>query len=201
MTVVSRFGWLADDIVILNHGKAKAFDRGAHDVSDEPRDESGKWTDGGGGGDGELSSEHEGAIRYYTEEGALNLNQSLREGTAGESEQRRASRLNAALDKLPNHQGNVIRYIADADGKLRAKYQPGQTIEERGFTSSSRKANFGGSGIFTPENSTKFVIASRTGKDISKWSHDPSEREVLFKSGTRFHITRVEGNTVHMEEA
>ena len=55
------------------------------------------------------------------------------------------------------------------------------------------------------ENGVFFVITSKTGKDVSKYSSHKEEAEVLFRPGTTFMIKSVErcdhgGIRVTMEE-
>jgi GNAT superfamily N-acetyltransferase len=59
--------------------RSRLFLKGGHDVSDEPRDESGKWTDGGGdGGGGDDKGEHPGkgysASAYIDKHGVIQTN-------------------------------------------------------------------------------------------------------------------------------
>lgn len=45
----------------------------------------------------------------------------------------------------------------------------------------------------------QYIIKSKHGKDIR--AYNQNEKEVLFKRNSRFWITKVEGNTIYMEEA
>lgn len=137
----------------------------------------------------------EGAcVVQYTGSAYAVMNKQLRSGkmTAAVSEIVRAT--NAGLKKMPSHSGVVTRGSGNP-GDLASYYEVGMVIEERGFTSTTRKSqtSFGGGDIV-------FKIASRTGKDVSEISSHKGEQEVLFRSGSRFRVTSKAGNVIHMEE-
>ncbi|CAM3649901.1 hypothetical protein KIPE111705_18825 [Kibdelosporangium persicum] len=91
--------------------------------------------------------------------------------------------INSALNHLPPYRGVVHRVINTSDAPLRASQFPMHaTITERAFLSTSR----GGPSDFPGK--VVMEIHSLTGRDISAVSHRPSEREVLFPSGTRFTV-------------
>jgi hypothetical protein len=108
-----------------------------------------------------------------------------------------ANLLDGALDKLPKYEGEVHRGTNLTALALRA-YKPGAVVTEQPFTSTStdmRRA-FKGNVLFT--------IRSKSGRLIEKLSLHEHEREVLFKSGTRFivkDVQTVRGITqIEMEE-
>lgn len=120
-------------------------------------------------------------------------NGALRQGVMSEKQWGHVAQLNQALDKLPDYRGTVYRKTTLTAAQA-ANYQVGMIIEERGFTSSAKEK-----GIWS--GSVHFEIASKTGKDIEKLSmHGASEKEVLFRNGTRFRVTGKSGNTIRMEE-
>ncbi len=86
-----------------------------------------------------------------------------------------------ALSRMPVFKGTVIRGTdINPDN-----YKVGQTVTEKGFTSTTKNSNYGGD--------VKFVIQSKTGRDIDRISdYKGSENEVLFKPGTKFKVTKKE---------
>ena len=72
------------------------------------------------------------------------------------------------------------------------KYQPGAVVIEDSFISSSKEYEY--------DDSFKYqmIIQSKHGKDISELN--PDEREVLFKRGSMFFVTKREGTTIYLEE-
>ena len=101
--------------------------------------------------------------------------------------------LNDALGRLPDHPAVGLRRGATLTREEFAKYVPGQVATEYAFTSASMGRGFGGNAVFT--------IRSRHGKRIDGLSRYPSEREMLFKAGTRFRVLSVEseGGTTKIE--
>nr|WP_198428752.1 ADP-ribosyltransferase [Nocardia bovistercoris] len=127
-----------------------------------------------------LTEADKNALADYSAYGSR-LNNAMREGRITEEQQGRINELNSALDKLPNHEGLVVRRTALPDDVL-AQYQKGTNVSDPAFTSAST-----GSGFTGP---VEFQIMSRTGKDISgqvPTAYAP-EAEVLFKSGTNFNV-------------
>ncbi len=114
------------------------------------------------------------------------LNQALRTGSPKQRTKYENYRrtLSDALAKMPDYQGEVRRGTTLPDDVLDG-IEKGGIFEERGFfsTSHSGEAAFGG-----PH---EFVVQSRHGKRINGASAFPSEREVLFTSGTRFEVERI----------
>ena len=129
------------------------------------------------------------AVHRYTRDGerSKRLNRELLKSVAAgrlppEDVQHFAFTLRAALDKLPDYRGTVLRRVTLKPEQL-GKYIPGQVVIEHMFTSTSKSRPY--------EGDTHFVIRSRTGKDISGLSARPHEEEVLFRYGTRFRVLSV----------
>ncbi|HLZ05063.1 MAG TPA: ADP-ribosyltransferase domain-containing protein [Bradyrhizobium sp.] len=95
--------------------------------------------------------------------------------------------LNVALRKLPTHDGIVHRgyYAADLD-EFCETYDVGIVVRWPGFTSTSavREEAFPGNVLFT--------IRSYSGRILGLYADKPSEREILFPSGTRYRVTFME---------
>lgn len=93
----------------------------------------------------------------------------------------------SGLAKLPDFEGVVVRGVdfkkpAELTAFL-ANYEPGQTVTEHAFTSTSADRPFGGN--------VQFVIESRHGKEIGDLSVNRDQdggREILFPPGTRFEV-------------
>jgi hypothetical protein len=120
------------------------------------------------------------------------VNEQLRKGTMSVTQFKFMKSLNSALDKLPAHKETTYRK-ADLTPEQFAAYVPGHVVEERGFTSTSKNQG-------TWSGAYNFTVHGKSGRDIQDLSSHPSEAEVLFKSGTRFHVVSVKGSHVTLEE-
>ena len=101
--------------------------------------------------------------------------------------------LNDALDRLPDHSARGLKRGATLTPNEIAGYVPGSVVTEAAFTSASVGRSFGGN--------VRFTIRSLHGKRIDRLSRYPSEREVLFRAGTRFRVlsSRREGGLTKIE--
>lgn len=120
-----------------------------------------------------------------------------------------AKLIDAALDKFPNYvppkHFNIpiptVRRAASLSQAQLAQYQVGTVVTEKGFTSTSKYAGFSADG---EEVNAKYIIYSKTGKDISAIAHRPDEHEVLFKRNTKFKVLNIELegdlHKIYMEE-
>lgn len=52
--------------------------------------------------------------------------------------------------------------------------------------------------VYDPSMEIQYVIVSKHGKDLT--GLNPNEQEILFRRDTCFVPTRIEGNTIYMEE-
>jgi len=122
------------------------------------------------------------ALRHYTGSGFEALNEALRDGRTGRATVA-AGVLNDALDRLPVHQGTVVRRVALDEDAL-AKHVRGAVVEYPAFTSATR----GDKDVFD-HRPHRLVIHGRTGRDIAQWSqYSRSELEVLFGVPRRFYV-------------
>ncbi|CAM4258542.1 ADP-ribosyltransferase exoenzyme [Pedobacter westerhofensis] len=140
-------------------------------------------------------SVYEKAIIYkYSEDGYEQVNELLR-STNGKTNSNFGTILNTCLSKLENFEGLVYRCASLNSFELK-KYldaeKDGEAIIEHSFISTTKSEltaiSFG--------RNTRFVIYSKTGKEIEKIAKygkfDPAnEKEVLFKSGRKFTILEV----------
>ena len=131
-------------------------------------------------------------IKAYTGAGYRKSNSQLRNGSIDEHTFRHTRNLERALEKLPPHRGTVGRKT-ELTAEQFALYKPGMIVQERAFTSTSKSTT-------TWSGSTRYMITSKTGRDVSSLSMHKDEDEVLFKPNTAFKITRIEGKTIYMEE-
>lgn len=144
-----------------------------------------------------LTDKDKQAINAYTGIDNQFLNGALRNPDVPMDDYMRArvDDLNQALGKLPNYEGPVVRHTDLPDDVL-ARYVPGERVTEQGFTSTSRAID--GSPHHNG-NPVEFQIMSSTGKEVTQYSKNPEELEVLFQSGTPFHVVSrqdVGGRTV-----
>lgn len=108
----------------------------------------------------------------------------------------RASQLAAsALAQLPPYEGTVYRGASFMPTNVLARYQPGETVQELGFTSTSRYKET------AFEGNVMFQIRSKRGALVRDFSALPNEEEVLFAPNTRFRVTKrtTLGSTTHIE--
>ena len=98
--------------------------------------------------------------------------------------------MRSGLDKLPPFEGMVYRGVKERgfQGDFQQwveRLQPKEMIEDLGFAGSS----------VDPEQKlrgrVKWIIQSKTGKDIGALSNKPEQTEVLFGDGSKFMIDRV----------
>jgi hypothetical protein len=136
-----------------------------------------------------LSVGERNIIHDYTGPSYLGINNSLRRQTLTPEQQDYVEKLNSALGRMPNYEGTTDRVGSNNPDVLKV-YQDavGKTIEERAFLSTKRSDS-----SFDPGHRplVNFTIQGKTGKDIARIAFNPEEREVLFRSGTRFKVISV----------
>ena len=146
-----------------------------------------------------LSIENAAALEGYTKYSAT-INSKLWHGKSDPAHDAQVKSINAVLDKMPVHSGTVFRQADLATAAKAGRYKVGATITEKGFTSATTKRDTGFGG------NTYMVIHSRNGKQVWDHSRHPKEREVMFKSGTKFKVLSVahhhdkEITVIHMLE-
>jgi hypothetical protein len=97
----------------------------------------------------------------------------------------------SALTNLESYEGVVFR-ATKLPKNIKNLYKKGEVITERAFTSTSMdeegvKAYMRNSAA---RRNTFFYIISRNGKNLSKYSSNMQEREILFAAGTKFLVTK-----------
>lgn len=124
------------------------------------------------------------------------MNDKLRRGIKlSDDEQNWMENLDSALDKMPEYKGIVYRSVSDfgienVDAFVRS-HVVGGAKNFPSYTSTSTS-------VYDETCSIQYIIQSKHGKDIRKFND--SEQEILFKHDAMFWITRIDGNTIYMEE-
>jgi len=141
------------------------------------------------------------AIEDYTGPGFGVMNRALRAGATSADEQQRIDAVLRAMSKhrLKSYEGTVYRG-AKLPPAIRDTLRPGATFADPGFLSCSsdemRAYTFRPSG----DGSFTFVIESKTGVDVSKFSKHKHEAEVLFRPSTTFQIQSIDEMVITMKE-
>ena len=145
-----------------------------------------------------MTNDEESAIMKYISSKSYTLNEKLRNGTKLEPEERQlVQNLNNALSKMPKYKGTVYRGITDFGiddvDEFINSHVPDTIIEYPAFTSTSKDKE-----IYGGDMPIQYVIRSKNGADITKFN--PEEQEILFKTDTKFIVTKVENNIIYLEE-
>lgn len=151
-----------------------------------------------------LSFEEYSAIRYYTAQGATQINRTLNAKVDDYSFEEIINHVQSSvvisngLSKLPPYQGTAIRYYS-ADETFLKIHQKGEIVDYNSFTSSS----FDDIKDFRNRN-TKLVINSKNGKKIDGVSTKSDETEVLFDRDSKFLVLDVvtgkNQTTIYLDE-
>jgi ADP-ribosyltransferase exoenzyme len=126
---------------------------------------------------------------YTTNDGYTTMNPFLRDSSSYSDADRltiqaRADRVSDGLAKLPAEPGETYRGVTYSADVL-DKYQPGEVVTERAFTSTSKDPDVA-QGAF--DGNTLMIVNGKNGKDIAPFSKYP-EAEILFDKGTAFQVT------------
>lgn len=127
-------------------------------------------------------------INDYTGVNYSNINSQLRENFGDISKcsidvKNNCEGLDSAISKLPKYEGSVCRKEPDS---IIAKYIEGRTYTNYGYTSTTAWSDVGGN--------SKLIIKQSSGANISKFSRNPGENEVLLPRGFKYKITKIEKN-------
>ena len=132
--------------------------------------------------------------RYLSSE-SYPLNDKLRRGVKPSKDEIKWMKdLDSALDQMPEYHGTLYRSVSDFGIEDVNMFIQSHVVgESKLFESylSSSKA------VYDENFPIQYVIRSKHGKDIRSHS---LEQEILFKRKSEFLITKVEGNTIYMEE-
>lgn len=129
-----------------------------------------------------LTRDETDLIYSYTNDMYTDLNEDLRGGSPGVT-QFMKDKINVALEKLPAHKGTTYRSIQiDNPKQFVSSLSGSKDFKFDDFVSTttdrSQLSNFSGN--------IQFEIQSKRGRTVSHISAQKSEKEVLFKAGSRF---------------
>lgn len=133
-----------------------------------------------------LSYSEKRALTQYTSFEAYKINEKLRKHMPlSKEEQQMADRLNSALDKLDNYEGDVVRCVDIQNQEeleiFLQEHQKGKEVIYEAFTSASMEEGY------NPDANIRIYMKSKNGKDLSAFNS--SEKEVLYKSNQKFLVT------------
>ncbi|KAA0127546.1 ADP-ribosyltransferase [Chryseobacterium sp. SN22] len=142
-----------------------------------------------------LSLEEEAILRFYTTNaGYKNFNKALR-GEIEMTEEFKIQKelMNKALDKLPKYQSNELLYRIEtlSEEQITKIYKVGNIIENKQFTSTTYSETAIERGIEHRGATLLLRIEGKNGRLIEDLSTLKIEREVLFKSNTKFIVKEV----------
>jgi hypothetical protein len=142
-----------------------------------------------------LSLEEEAVLRFYTTNaGYKNFNKALRgEITMTEEFKMQKELMNKALNKLPKYQSDELLYRIETLSveQITKIYKVGSTIENKQFTSATYSEVAVERGIEFRGANLLIRIQGKNGKLIEDLSTLKIEKEVLFKSNTKFIVKEI----------
>ena len=133
-----------------------------------------------------LSQNEALSVIGYTGGFYKDFNKALRTGMATPKITRYENLLNKALEKLPKFNGISYRAVQKLSKEDLARYKEGEVVTESFFVSTSELKKVQGFG-----GKVRFEIYGKNGRKVANLSLYPSEKEVLFKSESRFIVKRV----------
>lgn len=147
-------------------------------------------------GEDSLSVEEQAALTKYISPDSYILNDKLRKGIGlTEDEKDWIMNLDNALDKMPDYEGTVYRSVSEFGIKDIDAFIDGHVVGGRKIFPSYISSSLG---VYDESFPIQYVIKSKHGKNVNHYNQ--SEKEILFKRNSRFLITKVQGNTIWMEE-
>jgi len=161
----------------------------------------------GGRGKMVLLQKEKFAIQDYTSDKFLELNRKLRSGIKLEgSEKELLKNLSSGLEKLPVHKGDVFRKISFSSekdlNKFISEHSKGNIVSYNSPVSTSTdNRRF----LFSGKGDVNITIKGKTGKNISAYSKNEVEKEVLFDRNRVFKVSSIKRNDInaydiHLEE-
>lgn len=144
----------------------------------------------------QLDSNEKGALIKYISPDAYLLNDKLRRGIAlTEDEKDWIMNLDKALDKMHEYEGIVYRSVSGFGIDDIKAFIDSHVVGGRKLFPSYLSSSLS---VYDESFPIQYVIKSKHGKNIN--GYNQSEKEILFKRNSRFLITKVQGNTIWMEE-
>lgn len=107
-----------------------------------------------------------------------------------------AELMNKAFEKLPKYQSNEMLYRIEnlTEQQIKEYYKIGKTITNKHFTSSTYDYNALRDAVLNRQFTVIIRIKSKNGRLIEDLSTLKKEKEVLFKSNSKFTVEKI-GNT------
>ena len=132
-------------------------------------------------------------INSYTNRGYY-VNAKIVDGNLNENDVKYVKTLNASLDKVKSEKGTFYRGMGMNAGSRTEKLvkflleNKGKNIKLNTFLSTSTRSNieFGNS----KQNKVFFTVIGKNGKSVQGLSSHPSENEYLFKTGSKFKVSK-----------
>jgi len=140
-----------------------------------------------------LTRDEIAGIVYYISPDGYKINDKLRNNFPLDADEvATIKNLDSALDKLPDYVGVVYRvlYVEDVDDFV-CGYEVNEVQWFLAYTSSSTI-------VLDDEAPIKYIINSKTGKDVRPFNKD--ESEIIFRRNTWFRVDMVDGYTIYMTE-
>ncbi|MBF0298270.1 MAG: hypothetical protein HQK51_06095 [Oligoflexia bacterium] len=151
-----------------------------------------------------INSSAKAIISDYTINGFSNINKALRKTPLSRKDTNYVNHLKNALNAISPFTSTVFRgdNIADIPG---FEERVGATLSVPSFWSTSKDKAEGEKFyrvVATKKDSKPrlFIINSKNGKDITNLSARPKEQEVLFKTNSKFTISKIDGDNIYLDE-
>ena len=146
--------------------------------------------------DSSLTDQDRGALNRYISSESYRINAKLRaQENLSEKDHELIRSIDNAIMKLPQYKGEVYRSLSSEYMEnwtdFDERHRPGNIIRYDAYTSTSKN-------IYDETMDIQMIIKSKRGCDFV--GINDKEKEVLFKRGTMFLVTKREGNTIWMEE-
>lgn len=137
----------------------------------------------------ELTEAQEYAVKSYISSGAYTLNEALRSDLELTNEQKEMiMNLDAALNQMPKYEGALHRFVDIADeDQLKIfleDYKAGNIVTEKQYISATKGNEYNIDAAVQIR-----IVNSKKGHDLEKYNE--SEKEVLYKRGSKFKILDV----------
>ncbi len=160
---------------------------------DQPRDENGRWGSGGSGGRGKITSDEKSSLSSYSGDSFLSINSAMRNGDSDTAE---IKRIESAIDKSGglSESMTVYRGVDRETAKkiFGGSINKGDVVQDKAFVSTSKDfdlvaSSYGSGGVV-------FEIAAPAGTsgiDMSKYSSNKNEKEILLQRNSKFKVLGV----------
>jgi len=134
-------------------------------------------------------------INQYTQQDYGAINRKLRYGKTDSL----VSQIVEELEQVRRFTGTVYRGLTLDKSEIKLTFVVGRIYRDMGFMSTSKdytiSQKFNALGVplsRTDNRAITLVIESKTGRDVSRFSQYPEEKEVIFKPLTGFEVISIE---------